>query len=81
MGTWALKAGYLPPRTKAIESSPDEAPIDFALEILAAANERPDDDTLALIGPPLGKAVRNIIRGHVNTSAAVQDVIQEISTE
>ena len=81
MGTWALKAGYLPPRTKAIESWPDEAPIDFALEILAAANERPDDDTLALIGPPLGKAVRNIIRGHVNTSAAVQDVIQEISTE
>ena len=71
----------MPPRTNAIESWPSEAPVDFALQVLAAAHVRPDADTLALIGPPLGKAMRNVIRGHVTTSAAVQDVIQELSAE
>lgn len=81
LGAWALKAGYLPPRAEAVESWPPDAPVDFARQVLEAAHLRPDSETLALLGPPLGKALRNIIRGHATTSAAAQDVIQEISSD
>jgi len=81
LGTWALKAGYLPPHVKAVESWPADAPVDFAREVLEAAHLRPDSETLALLGPPLGKALRNIIRGHATSSAAAQDVIHEISSD
>ncbi|MDP6793702.1 MAG: extracellular solute-binding protein, partial [Anaerolineales bacterium] len=80
LGAWALKAGYLPPRAEAVDSWPPEAPTDFARQVLAASHSRPDTETLALLGPPLGKAVRNVIRGHATTSTATQDVILEIST-
>ena len=81
LGAWALKAGYLPPRAEALESWPPEAPVDFARQVLVAAHPMPDAETLTLVGPPLGKAVRNVIRGHATNSAAAQDVIQEISAD
>ena len=81
LGTWALKAGYLPPRADAVASWPPEAPADFAHLVLAAAHPKPDAETLAIIGPPLGKAVRNVIGGDATSSAAAREVIQEITAD
>mgnify|MGYP001173305636 FL=1 len=81
MGAWALKAGYLPPRADAVASWPPEAPADFAHLVLAAAHPKPDAETLAVIGPLLGEAVRNVIRGHATTSAAARNVIKEITAD
>jgi ABC-type glycerol-3-phosphate transport system substrate-binding protein len=81
LGTWALKAGYLPPRADAVASWPPEAPADFAHLVLAAAHPNPDAATPALIGPPLGKAVRNVIGGDATSSAAAREVIQEITAD
>ncbi|MDP7645045.1 MAG: hypothetical protein QGG60_10145, partial [Anaerolineales bacterium] len=74
-------AGYLPPRADAVASWPPEAPADFAHLVLAAAHPKPDAETLAVIGPLLGEAVRNVIRGHATTSAAARNVIQEITAD
>ncbi len=81
LGVWTLKAGYIPPRATAVESWPPEPRADFARKVLESAHPTPDAETLAILGPPIGKAVRNVIRGHSTTSAAVQDVMQELAAD
>ncbi len=81
LGAWALKAGYLPPHADAVASWPPEAPKDFAHLVLTNADPEPDAETLAVIGPPLEEAVRNVIGGDDATSEAAQKVIQEITAD
>jgi ABC-type glycerol-3-phosphate transport system substrate-binding protein len=80
LSTWTLAAHLLPARSAALDGWSDGSLAPFASDVLSHAQLPPPADVLALIGPPLQRALDEVLTGRATPFTAANSASQAVST-
>lgn len=79
MGKWTYAAGYLPPRTDALQTWPVADSVQVIEQISSSAQLMPPADLIATIGPALEQAVNKVIKAQSDPQTAAREAISQIN--
>jgi ABC-type glycerol-3-phosphate transport system substrate-binding protein len=80
LAAWTRAAQVLPPRASALEGWGADPRAAFAADVLVHAQLQPSRETLALIGPPLKKALEDVLNGTATPFSAAVLAAEAVAT-
>lgn len=79
LGEWNYTAGYLPPRSDALDSWQEAESRQMIEQISSSAKLMPPEDLVSSIGPALEQAVVEVLKAQSDPQTAAQAVIEQIN--
>ena len=79
LSTWTLAARVLPPRAKALEGWQADGLLPFVSDVLSHAQLQPPAEVLAVVGPPLQRALDDVLRGAATPFEAANAAAQVVA--